>query len=68
MVFENRILRLIFGPRIDEFWGWRRPHYEELYSLYGRSNTVTLIKCRRLMGKACSQNERRNECFKNFNK
>ena len=33
-VFENRILRRIFGPKRDENGEWRRLHNEELHSLY----------------------------------
>ena len=34
-VFENRVLRRIFGPRRDEVMGeWRRLHKEELNDLY----------------------------------
>ena len=34
-VFENRVLRRIFGPKRDEAtWEWRRLHNEELYVLY----------------------------------
>jgi hypothetical protein len=34
-VFENRVLRRIFGPKRDEVTGeWRRLHNEELYDLY----------------------------------
>jgi hypothetical protein len=33
-VFENRILRRIFGPKMDENGEWRRWHNEEFYSLY----------------------------------
>ena len=33
-VFENRVLRRIFGPKKDEVKGeWRRPHNEEIYHL-----------------------------------
>ena len=33
-VFENRVLRRIFGPKRDEvIWGWRRIHNEELCAL-----------------------------------
>jgi hypothetical protein len=34
-VFENRVLRRIFGPKRDEVTGeWRRMHNKELYALY----------------------------------
>jgi hypothetical protein len=34
-VFENKVLRRIFGPKRDEVTGeWRRLHNEELYALY----------------------------------
>jgi hypothetical protein len=34
-VFENRVLMMIFGPKMDEVTGeWRRLHKEELYALY----------------------------------
>jgi hypothetical protein len=34
-VFENRVLRRIFGPKRDEMTGeWRKLHYEELNTLY----------------------------------
>ena len=47
-VFENRILRRIFGPKRDENgeWGWL--HNEELNNLYRSPNVVRMIKCRRL--------------------
>ena len=48
MVFENVILRRIFGPKRDENREWRRLHSEELDSLYRSPNIVRMIKCRRL--------------------
>jgi len=48
MVFENRILRRIFGPKRDENGEWRRLHNEELHSLYRSSNIIVVIKSRRL--------------------
>ena len=47
-VFENRILRRIFGPNRDENGEWRRLHNEELHSLYRSPNIVRVIKSRRL--------------------
>ena len=48
-VFENRVLRRIFGPRRDEVMGeWRRLHNEELNDLYSSPNIVWVIKLRRM--------------------
>ena len=47
-VFENRILRRIFGPKKDENGKRRRLHNEELHSLYRSPNIVRVIKSRRL--------------------
>ena len=47
-VFENRILRPIFGPKRNENGEWRRLHNEELHSLYRSPNIVRVIKSRRL--------------------
>ena len=48
-VFENMVLRRIFGPRRDEVTGeWRRLHNEELNDLYSSPNIVRVIKSRRV--------------------
>jgi hypothetical protein len=48
-VFENRVLRRIFGPKTDGVTGeWRRPHNEELNDLYSSPNIIRLIKSRRM--------------------
>ena len=47
-VFENRILRRIFGPKRHENGEWRRLHNEELNSLYRSPNILRVIKSRRL--------------------
>jgi len=48
-VFENKVLRRIFGPRRDEVTGdWSRLHNEELNDLYSSPNIVRVIKWRRM--------------------
>jgi len=48
-VFENIVLRGIFGPRRDEVKGeWRRLHNEEINDLYCSPNIVRVIKSRRM--------------------
>jgi hypothetical protein len=47
-VFENRVLRRIFGPKRDEVTGeWRKLHNEELNDLYSIPNLVRVIKSRK---------------------
>jgi hypothetical protein len=48
-VFENRVLRRIFGPKRDEVTGeWRKLHNEELRDLYSSLSIVRIIKSRRM--------------------
>jgi hypothetical protein len=48
-VFENRVLRRIFGPRRNEVMGdWRKLHNEELHNLYSSPNIIRMIKSRRM--------------------
>ena len=48
-IFENIVLRRIFGPRRDEVTGeWKRLHNEELNDLYSSPNIVRVVKSRRM--------------------
>jgi hypothetical protein len=53
-VFENRILRRIFGPKRDEVTGVGKTTYKELYALYSLPNIIQEIELRRQMGRACN--------------
>jgi hypothetical protein len=48
-VFENKVLRRIFGPKRNEVTGeWRRLHNEELYDVYSSRNIIQVIKSGRM--------------------
>jgi hypothetical protein len=47
-VFENRVLRRIFGPERDDDRSWRKLHNDELHDLYSSPNIVRVIKSRRM--------------------
>jgi len=64
-VFENRVLRRIFGPKRDEVAGeWRNPYNEEFNALYSSPNIVRVIKSRRMRwaGLVARMGERRGVC------
>jgi hypothetical protein len=49
MVFENRVLRRIFGLKKDEVMeGWRKLHNEDLCYLYSSPSIIRMIKLRKL--------------------
>jgi hypothetical protein len=49
VVFENRVLRKIFGPkRVEVIGGWRKLHNEELHNLYCSPSIIGIIKSRRM--------------------
>jgi hypothetical protein len=47
-VFENRVLRRIFGPKREEDGSWRKLHNDELHNLHSSPNIVRVIKSRRM--------------------
>jgi hypothetical protein len=63
MVFENRVLRRIFGSKRDEVTGeWRKLHNEELYNLYSSPDIIRQVKSRpmRWAGHVARMGEERN--------
>jgi hypothetical protein len=62
-VFENRVLRRIFGPKRDEVTGeWRQLHNEELHDLYSSPSIIRIIKSRKMRwaGHVARMGEKRN--------
>jgi hypothetical protein len=66
-VFENNVLRRIFGPKRDEGTeGWRKLHNEELHNLYSSQNTIRMINQVKEdeMGRAFSTNGERRKSYR----
>jgi hypothetical protein len=61
-VFENRVLRRIFGPRRDEVTGeWRKLHNQELHDLYSSPSIIRIMKRRMIWaGHVARMEEKRN--------
>jgi hypothetical protein len=62
-VFENNVLRRIFGPKRDEVTGeWRKLHNDELHNLYSSPNKIRMTKSRRMRwaGHVARIGEKRN--------
>jgi hypothetical protein len=65
MVFENRVLRGILGPKRNEVTGERRKlHNEELHDLYSLTSIIRIIKSRRMrwVVHVARMGEKRNAC------
>jgi hypothetical protein len=66
-LFENSVLRGIFGPKRGEVTGeWRKLHNEELNDLYSSPNIVRLTKSRTIMGGECSTHGERRRVYRDF--
>jgi hypothetical protein len=62
-VFENRVLKRIFGPEREEVaGGWRRLHNEELHNLYASPVIIRVFKSRRMrwVGQVAHMGDMRN--------
>jgi hypothetical protein len=62
-VFENRVLRRIFGPKRDGVTGgWRKLYNEELHNFYSSPSIIRIIKSRRIrsVGHVARMGEKRN--------
>jgi hypothetical protein len=60
-VFENRVLRRIFGPKRDEVTGeWRKMHSEELHNLYSSPDIIRQVRRMRLAGYVARMGEEKN--------
>jgi hypothetical protein len=64
-VFENRVLRRIFGPKRDGVTGgWKKLHNEELHNLYSLPSIIRIIKSRRMrLAEMWHEWERRGTCI-----
>jgi hypothetical protein len=62
-VFENRMLKRIFGPKRDErIGGWKKVHYEKLHNRHSAPSIIRMIKSKRMRwaGHVARKGEKRN--------
>jgi hypothetical protein len=66
-VFENRVLRRIFGPKREEVTGeWRRLHNKELYATYSSPSNVPVIKQKIMRWAELIAHMRERTVYRNF--
>ena len=67
-VFQNTVLRKIFGPKREEVRGeWRRLHNEELYNTYSSQNIIHVVLMKKnVVGGACDTNRRQQTYIQGF--
>jgi hypothetical protein len=67
-VFENRVLRRIFGPKRDEVTvEWRRLHYKGVYAVYSSPNIFRVIQVKKTeMGRTCGTCGGEERCIQGF--
>ena len=66
-VFENMVLRRIFGPkRYEVTGGWRKLHNKELNELYSSPNIIQVIASRRMVWGVCSKYGGEERCIQGF--
>jgi hypothetical protein len=63
-VFENKVLRRLFGPKRDVVTGgWRKLHNEKLHNLYSSPSIIRIIKSRRMRWAGHAEWGRRGMCI-----
>jgi hypothetical protein len=63
----GKVLRRIFGPKWEEDGSWRKSHNDELHNLYTSTNTVRVIKSRRMRWAGhVARKEEGEKCLQGF--
>jgi hypothetical protein len=63
-VFENGVLKRIFGSKRDEIiWGWRKMYNEDFLNMYASSNIIRIIKSMKSWPKSHSMHGKEEGCI-----